>query len=125
MIRQKAGIPKARCEVRLPLDLDKKVEKIALSSGVTKTAVMIAAAERLVYGEETATGVDALHERMAGLVIAVEDLQSNMLEVRSYLDALAQKLCTGRNDAERAAEFDRFLAGVEKVKAELMMESTQ
>jgi predicted transcriptional regulator len=115
--RQKAGVPKARCEVRLPTDLDLRLDKIALKAGVTRTALMIAAIERFVYGEETATGVETIHERVAVLTAGQDRLCDEMLEVRAYLDALGQKLCGGRR-----AEFDTFLAAVETAKSELREE---
>jgi hypothetical protein len=78
---------------------------------------MIAAIERFVYGEETATGVETIHERVAVLTTGQEKLLSDLLEVRAYVDALGQKLCGGRQ-----AEFDTFLAAVETAKSELMEE---
>jgi predicted transcriptional regulator len=117
MKRQKAGVPKARCEVRLPTDLDLRLDKIALKAGVTRTALMIAAIERFVYGEETATGVETIHERVAVLTTGQEKLRSDLLEVRAYVDALGQKLCAGS-----PAEFDKFLAAVDTAKSELMEE---
>jgi predicted transcriptional regulator len=117
MKRQKAGIPKARCEVRLPTDLDVRLDRIADRAGVTRTSLLIAAIERFVYGEETATGVETIHERVAVLTVGQDRLRDEMLEVRAYLDALAQKMCAGSE-----ADFDRFLAAVEVVKSELMEE---
>jgi len=117
MKRQKAGVPKARCEVRLPTDLDLRLDKIAMKAGVTRTALMIAAIERFVYGEETATGVETIHERVAVLTTGQDQLRADLLEVRAYVDALGQKLCNGSD-----AEFDRFLGAVEKAKSELMEE---
>src|SRR3954470_340907 len=117
MKRQKAGVPKARCEVRLPTDLDLRLDKIALKAGVTRTALMIAAIERFVYGEETATGVETIHERVAVLTAGQDKIRSELLEVRAYVDALGQKLCAGS-----PAEFDKFLAAVETAKSELMEE---
>src|SRR3954451_20114097 len=113
MRKQKAGIPKSRCEVRLPTDLDVRLDKIAAKAGVTRTSLMIAAIERFVYGEETATGVETIHERVAVLTMGQEQLRSDLLEVRAYLDALGQKLCHGETPAARASEFDKFLAAVE------------
>src|SRR3954462_9233546 len=113
MKRQKAGVPKARCEVRLPTDLDLRLDKIAAKAGVTRTSLMIAAVERFVYGEETQTGVETIHERVAVLTVGQEQLQADLLEVRGYLDALGQKLCAGSE-----VEFDQFLAAVETAKNE-------
>jgi predicted transcriptional regulator len=113
--RQKAGTPKARCEVRLPTDLDLRLDKLALKAGTTRTSLMIAAIERFVYGEETATGVETIHERVAVLTVGQEQLRADLLEVRAYLDALGQKLCAGS-----PAEFDKFLAAVDMAKSELM-----
>jgi predicted transcriptional regulator len=118
--RQNYGAPKARCEVRLPTDLDLRLDKLAAKAGVTRTSLMIAAIERFVYGEETQTGVETIHERVAVLTVGQEQLRSDLLEVRAYLDALGQKLCHGSTPAERQAEFDTFLAAVETAKAELM-----
>jgi predicted DNA-binding protein len=115
MKRQKACTPKSRCEIRLPTDLEVRLDKISAKSGTTRTALMIAAIERFVYGEETATGVETIHERVAVLTVGQDQMQSDLLEVRAYLDALAQKLCNGSE-----AEFDRFLGAVEKVKSELV-----
>lgn len=114
MKRQKAGVPKARCEVRLPTDLDLRLDKIALKAGVTRTSLMIAAIERFVYGEETATGVETIHERVAVLTTGQDKLRSDLLEVRAYLDAVGQKLCGNQ------PEFDKFLNAVEVAKSELM-----
>ena len=115
--RQKVGVPKSRCEVRLPSELDVKLEKIALKAGVTKTSLLIAAVERLVYGEEMQTGVETIHERVAVLTVGQEKLRTELLDARAYLDALGQKLCGGRQ-----AEFDAFLAAVDTAKSELMEE---
>lgn len=114
MKRQKAGTPKARCEIRLPTDLDVRLDKIAGRAGVTRTSLMIAAVERFVYGEETATGVETIHERVAVLTVGQDRLREDLLEVRAYLDALGQKLCAGS-----PADFDKFLAAVETAKTEL------
>jgi hypothetical protein len=113
--RQKAAVPKSRCEVRLPSELDVRLEKIALKAGVTKTSLLIAAVERLVYGEEMQTGVETVHERVAVLTVGQEELRADLLEVRAYLDALGQKLCAGS-----PAEFDKFLAAVDVAKTELL-----
>src|SRR3954470_9222527 len=115
MKRQKAGIPKSRCEVRLPTDLDVRLDRIADRAGVTRTSLLIAAIERFVYGEETATGVETIHERVAVLTVGQDRLRSDMLEARAYLDVLGQTMCGGDQ-----AKFDRFLDAVETVKSELM-----
>lgn len=119
-MRQKASTPKSRCEVRLPTDLDVRLDKIAARAGVTRTSLMIAAVERFVYGEETQTGVETIHERVAVLTVGQEQLRADLLEVRAYLDALGQKLCNGNE-----AEFNEFLAGVEAAKSELVEEDEQ
>lgn len=119
MKRQKAGIPKARCEIRLPTDLDLRLDKIAAKAGVTRTSLMIAAVERFVYGEETQTGVETIHERVAVLTVGQDQMRAEMLEVRAYLDALAQKMCNGSD-----AEFETFLGAVDRAKTELMEEVT-
>jgi predicted transcriptional regulator len=115
---QPAGIPKQRCEIRLPADLDIKLDKIADKAGVTRTALVITAIERLVYGEEARTGVDGLHERVAVLSVGQDRLRSDLLEARAYLDVLGQTMCGADQ-----AKFDRFLDAVEKVKSELMEET--
>ena len=122
MKRQKACTPKSRCEIRLPTDLDVGAHQQAGDPGVATEELVdhrddahIAAIERFVYGEETATGVETIHERVAVLTVGQDQMQSDLLEVRAYLDALAQKLCNGSE-----AEFDRFLGAVEKVKSELV-----
>lgn len=120
MRRQKAGIAKARCEVRLPSDLDIRLDKLAEKAGVTRTSLLVAAVERLVYGEETQTGVETLHERVAVLTVGHEQLRADLLEVRAYLDALGQKLCAGSE-----VEFDQFLAAVETAKNELIEEEDE
>ena len=115
--RLKRGTPKQRCEIRLPAELDVRLDKIADKAGVTRTAVVITAIERLIYGEETKTGIDAVQELVAALSARQERLMAEQLEARAYLDVLAQKICGGRQD-----EFDRFLAAVEVTKTELMEE---
>src|SRR5688572_27485930 len=122
MKRQKAGIPKSRCEVRLPTDLDARLDKIAAKAGVTRTALMIAAIERFVYGDEMATGVETIHERVAVLTAGQEKLRAELLEARAYLDVLGQTLCNGASKEEKAANFERFLAAVEVAKSELTEE---
>src|SRR3954468_23771289 len=110
--RLKRGTPKQRCEIRLPVELDVKLDKIAAKAGVTRTSLLIAAVERFVYGEETQTGVETIHERVAVLSVGQDRLRSDMLEARAYLDVLGQTMCGGDQ-----AKFDRFLDAVETVKS--------
>ena len=115
---QPYGTPKARCEILLPLDLDTRLDRIAEKTGVTRTAVVITAVERLVYGEEAKTGSDAVQERVAVLSVGQDHMRSDLLEIRAYLDVLAQTMCGGDQ-----GKFDRFLDAVERVKTELMEET--
>ena len=117
MKKQSAGIPKSRCEVRLPTELDVRLDKIAAKAGVTRTSLLIAAVERFIYGEETQAGVETIHERVAVLTAGQDRLRSDLLEARAYLDVLAQTVCGADQ-----AKFDRFLSAVERVKSELMEE---
>jgi predicted transcriptional regulator len=112
--RRNHGIPKQRCEVRLPADLDVKLDRLAAKAGVTRTALFVEAVERLVHGEETRTGVEALHERVAVLSVALDEVLADLAEVRAYLDALARTACGG--DPVR---FGRFLHLVEKARSEM------
>lgn len=113
MKKQRSGIPKARCEIRLPTELDIKLNKIALKAGVTKTSLLITAIERFVYGEDTQTEVETIHERVAVLTVGQDKLHADMLEIRAYLDALGQAMCDDHG------KFAKFLDTVEKVKSEL------
>lgn len=114
MRRQKVSVQKSRCEVRLPVDLNEKLDKIALKAGVTRTSLIIAAVEQFIYGEETQIGVETIHERVAVLTVGQDRLHGEMLEIRAYLDVLGQTMCASKGT------FDAFLASVEKVKSELV-----
>src|SRR5690349_23551452 len=111
---QPYGTPKARCEILLPLELDTKLDSLAAREGVTRTALMITAVERLVYGEERNASLDTLQERVAALAVGQERLTADLLEIRAYLDVLAQTACGGDQ-----GKFDRFLSAVDRVKTEL------
>lgn len=113
MKRQKAGTPKTRFDLRLPADLDTKVQKIATRAGTTRTAVLVAAVERFIYAEDTQAGVETIHERVAALTVGQDRMMWELLEVRAYLDTLAQTICGSQG------KFDAFLAAVDKVKSEL------
>jgi predicted transcriptional regulator len=112
--RQNYAIPKQRCEVRLPADLDVRLDRLSEKAGVTRTALVVAAIERFVYAEETQAGVETLHERVAVLSVALEEVLTDLAEVRAYLDALARTVCGGD-----PGKFGRFLRLVEKAKSEL------
>ena len=114
MKRQKAGVPKARCEVRLPTDLDLRLDKIAMKAGVTRTSLMIAAIERFVYGEETATGVETIHERVAVLTTGQDKLRSDNAGGKSLPG------CRWAEVVRRPARVRQVPDAVEVAKSELM-----
>jgi hypothetical protein len=98
--KQKAAVPKARCEFLIPDELDARLEAIRRKVGVSRTSLLVAAVEQFVYGEETRTGVDGLHERLAHMMVR---LRADILEIRAHLDTAMQE--DKRGDRDRINAF--------------------
>lgn len=113
MKQQKAGTPKVRADLLIPLPLDRRLKAIMVRTGASRTQIIITALEQFIYGEEQEVAVDTVSEQAAVLTTMVGGITNNMLEMKAYLDAIGQKLCGSEE------EFQEFLAAVETVKTEI------